>query len=708
MRLLLLNIYFLIINSICAQNFYSKLYNYNSEIFGSTFGDNILSNDQMIMLSGSACKADNFYYNCSKLLTLDLKGNLINLKELDSLSFIDEFNILVTSGNSIYFGSNSSLLPSNNVVYKKYSKDLKLVYTKIDSSESNSSLVSRGVYLLNDRLYSMEVHNQSNKKPYLIVSRRDTLDFSILWSQNFHLGDFYIDSHDLQLTGDGNLCFIMKSNPKTGVSNLEPMAKVIKISFDGILLDSYETIDLYKKNYASLLHTANQEYYFASHYNPFSSVYTVGSINKLDKDLNLVWSNELINNQIVDGRSYKVARISGFKNGDILITGEVRDSKDSKVIGGDLSTVWNGFLCRINSDGKMKWLRIYKMPQEVLDINTYGQFRPSIIKKATEFENGDILACGDVYYNNIQQSAFPPTDNNLWNMWVLRVDSNGCLPNYPCDTIIRLKNQIKPFREINLNTEWTYEKVDNPAGGPLKEFIPVKVQVIDTIRIKDTLSYITSLKDTIYSEEDRMYFWDGRQKRFILYYNFGSKESYSFPFWSFGFKRVDTAFVRIDSVYYTKVGSDSVFTQLLHVKTTAEDELKIPVYKSIGPATYYYQKLMLGYGLLEVPNPVKDIRCFKSDTRFLNFKNYDCDTTFFNTSVKDLYSIKPSVIVDQVSGEIRIYNLDKSFNYSIYNLDGRLINFGQYKTRILINGSGLFLLNLRTTEGVFTYKLVLP
>lgn len=110
----------------------------------------------------------------------------------------------------------------------------------------------------------------------------------------------------------------------------------------GNVVDSFQFEDD-GKNYISLLASSSGNYYFSSQRHPAKPKFTVGSINKLNKDLELEWSLELPNNQLKDGRIYRIARITECKNGDILVTGRVWDNSDGKILGADISSVYNGF-----------------------------------------------------------------------------------------------------------------------------------------------------------------------------------------------------------------------------------------------------------------------------------------------------------------------------------------------------------------------------
>ncbi len=691
-----------------SQSYYSKLFNLNSRIFGSEFSDFLVHDNNFIIYTGMYCENGNTYYPCAKLLRLDLGGNLLMERFLDSLSVSDNYNALSSSNKNFYVSSNQVFVKENSIWLYKLNSDFKTENFRIDSINSKDKFINRGIYFINDNLFTCDViySNLNPKIPTLKLSNRDTCTLQKLWTRSYNLGNFAINAHDLQLTSDNHLSFIMSSHPGAGVSSIEPMIKIMKIDWEGNVIDSFQ-FDDDGKNYLSLLSSSSGNYYFSSQRHPTKQVFTVGSINKLNKDLELEWSIELPNNQLIDGRIYRIARITECKNGDILVTGRVWDNSDSKIPGADISSVYNGFLGRIKSDGIVDWIRIFKLPQELIDKEIYGQFRPSILEKAIELSNGDIVACGEVYYNNHQISAIDILKFQTNQLWVIKVNSSGCFPEYICDTIIRIRptTEVKT-PEFNIGSEWIFE-TDFSIGGGHSTVQYITKKILNTTTTNGRKIYYLSSGDSMYVENERMFFWDNMLNSYEMHYQFNSTSEYDIKYWDFSKNSVQIAKVKVDSIYNTVINGDTIPTQLLRVSNNGSfaSDLIIPVYKNIG-ASKYDIKLYLGFGLFD-PNPiVTKLRCFKSDSIEYNFQNYPCDSTWLITNANNFESNEIEIQPNPTNGKIKVYGIGSNSTYILINLQGQIVSSGNFSNgEIEIPYIGVFLLKIKNNNSYFTKKI---
>ncbi|MBK9377959.1 MAG: T9SS type A sorting domain-containing protein [Saprospiraceae bacterium] len=476
------------------------------------------------------------------------------------------------------------------------------------------------------------------------------------------------------------------------------MFKIVKIDTEGNVLDSFQCRNDDTNNKVSMLVTRAGDYYFCTWEHPMKeNAYTVGSVNKLNEKLELEWSVELPNNQLIDGRYYKTSRIKECKNGDILTTGRVRDTRDSKVPGGDLSTAWNGFICRMSPNGSIKWLRIYKLPQELLDLEVYGQYRYSDLNKAEELDNGDIIACGDAFYSNWQLSALDPYKVQTNQVWQLRVDSLGCLDGYPCDTIIRLKPSApNPKPDLAIGSMWTYETLED-SGNPSQPFVNfLKFQITDTLSRNGKKIYLINNKDSMYLENDKMYFWDAELRSFEMHYNFNTHSDYEVNYWDHWTNSAKTAHVKIDSFYNTIINEDTISTQLLRISNNGsyQHDIVVPVYKNIG-ASYFDIKLYLGKGFFDPRNLVTKLRCFETGNKVINFQSYPCDSTWLTTETKNLNHNSIQIFPNPTNNYISISGLDKDVPFELLNMQGEIIEKAMTKeNKIHLFSSGAFILKL--------------
>lgn len=686
-------------NCLLGQNTFSKLYHIESSVAGSFFSDFTLHNGINYLFCEKFCSFDLGNRNCTEILKTNFAGQILESFKFENIGLANNFNISTIRNSSFLITSKRWDNLANQYFISKFTNKFEEQNsTIISSTNSNVQLYSTGIFNIYNNIFTLakELPNSSNIAPKIILSCIDTSSLQISWSIKYTLGEWAHLAHDLQSTPDGNMAFIMNSGAPAGVSNIVPTFKILKISTEGNVLDSFQCKNDDNNNRVSLLVSKTGDYYFCTREHPIKqNTYTVGSVNKLNNKLELEWSVELPNNQLIDGRYYKTSRIKECKNGDILTTGRVRDTRDSKVPGGDLSTAWNGFICRMSPNGKIKWLRIYKLPQELLDIDVYGQYRYSDLNKAEELDNGDIIACGDAFYSNWQLSALDPYKVQTNQVWQLRVDSMGCLEGYPCDTIIRIhptvKEKVPPF---TIGTTWTYE-TEYYVGGGNSDIKFVKIQIRDTAISNGKKIYVIN-SDSMYYENEKMYFWDNDIKKYVMYYDFAAPfKNYSIEYMDPFKREIKLAEITVDSVYNTVLGTDTILTQLIRIRKNGdpkEDRL-VQVYKNIGAGEEYVKLIFETQA--SGPHSITKLRCFNSDTIAYNFQNYPCDSTWLTTETKNLNHNSIQIFPNPTNNYISISGLDKDVPFELLNMQGEIIEKAMTKeNKIHLFSSGAFILKL--------------
>lgn len=686
-------------NYLLSQNTFSKVYTLESSVIGSGLNDFINYKGDNYLFCIRFCPFEFGDRSCTKIVRTNLSGEIFEEINLDTQSLANNFNISTLKNQEFYLSLGTWEIKDNFSFLGKYNEKFQVLNSKIiKPNNTDLTQTSKGVFFINNNLYTLsnEFSYSRSTVPRIILSSIDTNTLKINWSRSFTHGAYTKDAHDLQTTYDGNLAFIMNSGAPAGVSNIEHMFKIVKIDTEGNVLDSFQCRNDDTNNKVSMLVTRAGDYYFCTWEHPMKeNAYTVGSVNKLNEKLELEWSVELPNNQLIDGRYYKTSRIKECKNGDILTTGRVRDTRDSKVPGGDLSTAWNGFICRMSPNGSIKWLRIYKLPQELLDIDVYGQYRYSDLNKAEELDNGDIIACGDAFYSNWQLSALDPYKVQTNQVWQLRVDSMGCLDGYPCDTIIRIrpkeKEEVPPF---NIGTTWTYEE-EEIVGPGYSEINFKKFTIRDTIRSNGRKIYLI-WTDSMYYENDKMYFWDQDLNKYQMYYDFSSTaKNYNIEYLDPWTNKIKLAEMSIDSVYNTILGKDTILTQLIRIRKNGdpkEDRL-VQVYKNIGAGEENVK--LIFETPASGPLSITKLRCFNSDTIAYNFQKYPCDSTWFTTETNNLNHNSIQIFPNPTNNYISISGLDKDVPFELLNMQGQIIEKAMTKeNKIHLFSSGAFILKL--------------
>lgn len=700
MKLLLILILNIILtNIIWAQKTYCKLFDLDPEAPYNVPNDMKVLGNKIVIGSTTLCDYITEYSDCSKLAIFNLDGFKLNSTVIDSfstysrnecISFLD--TNLIVSGN-LYPVSNSCDILTYDMDLNIISK-LKLIgppdmyYTNYGNLIKDEIIYFNGILLPKNGL-------KPTTEARLVKIKLNTKE--ILWERSFTLGNFNLVCNDLQFTPDGHLAFILYFIPPPGIGP-DPIIKIIKINTDGEVLDSFQFNDI-KGHGNRLLVTKDNNYYFSSVDHPINGWdwKSTGRINKLNSSMDMLdWNLILPNNPLTDGRSYIIEDYIEAKNGDILAVGSVRENSDSKIPGGDLSSTYNGFIVRVNSNGNIVWLRIFRMPQEFLDITLYGQFRESSLNKIVELESGEFIACGDVYYNGLQASVIDRTKIETDHLWLIRVNASGCLDGYPCDTIIRIRPSVQAKTpNYNIGTQWTFE-TDYYIGGGHSEIKHTTIKITDTVKTNGKKIYYLSNRDSIYFENGKMFFWDEKLKSYEMYYDFNSTSEYEIKYY-ISKNNVQIAKVKVDSVYNTIINLDTIPTQLLRISNNGSfsDDIVIPVYKNIG-ASYYEIKLYLGKGFFDPSTLITKLRCFKSDTIEYNFQNYPCDSTWFTTNTTNLDDNQLSIVPNPTSDYIQILGIESDLPYELYNIHGQKKSSGvSINGKIIIPDSGVFILKIK-------------
>lgn len=301
------------------------------------------------------------------------------------------------------------------------------------------------------------------------------------------------------------------------------------------MLDSFAFKDISIEN-PRLLAASNGSIYFTSQDPPFPHTFpSNGRINKIDKDLDTIeWSFLLPSNPFVDGHRYKVYDYLETKEGDIVLCGTVWEEGPDGPIATPEDHTWNGFISKIDSLGQFKWLRIYRHPNNhpLLQSADYGKFRPSYLNKIYELPNHNLIVAGSAYFDPYQEFALPSNEIKS-SIWLMNVDSVGCLDNEECTLTILLDSVNNQLPNFQIGTSWTYEVEEYPLPIHVtyQKYTISDTSSIDGKRVFVIENDFDNEIEFMYENENMVYFWDDRIDSFRLHYNFNDILEYSSP-WS--------------------------------------------------------------------------------------------------------------------------------------------------------------------------------
>jgi hypothetical protein len=261
-------------------------------------------------------------------------------------------------------------------------------------------------------------------------------------------------------------------------------------------------------------------------------------------------------------------------------------------------------------------------------------------------------------------------------------------------------------RKFNIGTQWTYETSDYFGGGHGKIGYGT-ITIIDTSITNGKKIYYLNNRDSLYVENNQMFFWDEELKSYEMHYDFNSTSGYEIKYWDWSRRSVQIAVVKVDSVYNTIINTDTIPTQLLRIFNSGSfDPFIIPVYKNIG-ASEHTIKLYLGFGLWDPNVIITKLRCFKSDSNEYNFQNYPCDSTWLITKTGNFESKELDIRLNPKKGKIKIYGIDFDVPFTLFNLQGQNVIAGNsINGEIEVPLSGIFILRIQVNGGYYVKKII--
>ena len=263
---------------------------------------------------------------------------------------------------------------------------------------------------------------------------------------------------DFQKNSFGN--FVYQNIPSDAFSGSQANIdrRIVEINADGDQLNYISFKDGDKDNNA-LIVLKDGEYLIASEESLFGRFLNPnGFVSKVKQDLTEIdWELKLPTDPHYDQRLYRTSDFLQLEDGSVMACGSVFDEIDDV----ELDHSWCGFLAKISNDGKLLWLKVYKIPQ-FYDKGTYGKLANSFLFNLLKAQNGNFVMTG--------VTALIDSLNIEKAIWILNVDQNGCIEGEECTDIILLDSINKPYLNQNIVTPYTswVEKFEDTLTGNIQ------------------------------------------------------------------------------------------------------------------------------------------------------------------------------------------------------------------------------------------------
>jgi hypothetical protein len=455
-----------------GQNTFSGIYDIDEDGIRNYMKGIVIMNNNIISYSSNFClHSDSSYRSCVGLTKFTMSGELIDKIIIDTLdSFVCCEEGFASDGERLYMSSyvwgesdKLSVIQLDNYLNQ-------LNINKYTEDHTLSRLINSGVKHINGSLYVYGRINNSWQIPDSVSIIKTDLSGNELERFYYSYGNSNLRINSFQASPDGNFVFILSIVPPPGANTGFDGYQLMKVDTSGTVLDSFILYESFTQP-NRILATSNGGYVFGSEHHPFDGAdpFTTGYglINKLDANMDtLEWSLVLPNNQLLDGRHYVMNDYIEVSNGDIIACGRAYDSSDTELAPGvsDKNSTWNGFIVRLTPFGVIKWLRLYKYPNDLLSQAEYGKFRPSILQSIKELPDGRLFAAGQVYVTSTQLFNINEYETEAFHLWLLIIDEDGCLDGYPCEEI----NYITSTDELPILNNKDIHLFPNPVIDILK------------------------------------------------------------------------------------------------------------------------------------------------------------------------------------------------------------------------------------------------
>ncbi|HRI02029.1 MAG TPA: T9SS type A sorting domain-containing protein [Saprospiraceae bacterium] len=409
-------------NLYCQDN-WSKIYDINRD---SDSGWKILDiDDYYYIMSSNLCDGQSNF--CTGLLKIDKKGNVIWKMELDSISPTTHDACFTTDENFLYLVLSYNYLPLSNFRLIKFDLNGKLIKEK-QYPVYPVIRFGRNINYYNNKLYVNLSFWHDYKKHGADSSQVWTFDTEFNELTKFtHTENYFREElFNYDRCQDGNFYStkICGNLDWRGFAKLYKFDSLGEIIWDRILNDTLD--DMYfqhpdfsiTKDSGCVVNWMQQRDYRFRDTAEFSS-----KIVKYDKNGNLQWTLPFYGK-----RDKNIFGTFVTKNGDIIICG---NDHNPGIINKEQHYI-TGWLVRVSPEGLVKWDR---------RISEYRSLRSIRFHSGIEEEDGDLVICGNI--GSISE------DSTLLsaNIYVVRLDSNGCFNGY-CDDSLQIITAVKEYEKF--------------------------------------------------------------------------------------------------------------------------------------------------------------------------------------------------------------------------------------------------------------------
>ena len=645
-----------------GQSTWSKTYDLEVGWDNNFFNMNV-DETNLYVATGHICMEDTL--DCYSLSTFNLNGELIDIQKSELTTFIGNRDCLYMTDSIGYLSLQAVVNNLSGTIIAKHNLSTHEITTHTELIDPTLRFVSQGItfHLGNFYVYgTVSIHGTTETSIMIFKFNREANQLLDIWEHRE--GDRQNILEALQVDPDGNLVYRNRFrqtgvNDDTAITTIDTSGNILNSQlFLGNIGSTSNGPTLSINSEGTIYFTTENDLLYPGLVS--RSFDQVGFIDIEDDTISgkMAFPQSYLYRDY-DFNSYDATILS---NGDLAVCGNVRYNNTIIDIEEEEDIRFSAFIARFTPDGEVRWMKRYMVPNPFPYMGKIHS-KSLNLENIIELSDGTIIAGGGIrgWFQNLN-----PQEREIW---LLKVDANGCIEGEECSEIIWIDGKDEDWYDpvFEIGDIWTYDW-EEEADPDNFDGETITYQVVDTITEGDKLIHLIESNRIgydlkMYQDWDKIYFYNESSESYELHYDFNANYQYETTLTNC--ESSQSIRVKLDTFtdnYVYKIGGEYVYDISIIDNVTNETIKEGKVIRGIG-STYGGLLLQSDTTCVEYPRP-GDLRCLQAHDRIMNRQPYDlfpdgirppdCDTNYIS-SVTDVNVLgELSVIPNPTSGELTI------------------------------------------------------
>ena len=474
------------------------------------FLDLIVTPDNQVLLSSEECTFNNSIVPCMSLRSISPAGILTvvdtiynQIPSSGALTLLDNQFLLVTSSSK----GNGSIEVRRYDVATSTLKDVEYYVTEADGYVDLSGAIAQNGFLY---LYGQFYYSNQEKGSASYIQKISLSNHRTEWHVLNHSVTGSNSCENLQINRHGELMFSRYNIPFA--ANKDRKLEIVKLdTADGRQTDIVSFAQNKRRTGFATLRSGKAALFMGFDPRDFLISSAGPSIMILTSDLDSILTGvELYTNEYVQ-RTYDISGIKQLRSGSVLAYGGASDRTYFNERDSCLSDVgWMGMFNR--SADSLMWIRLYQYNETTGEDDSRDNCRTFNIENIEEVDDDVIQASGHIRWIKDRNLVGSPL--------LLKVDTFGCLPGFPCESKIIINepdatapsmlspgyvwNQVGGYPWFSSNTVRRYRVSQEPTDLEGQRYYQIETSSVES-------------DDTLWRSLDNVYLREEEQGRVYVH-----------------------------------------------------------------------------------------------------------------------------------------------------------------------------------------------